>query len=385
MSTKQAATRKFSAQRHCQQQWKFSASDSSSDILKFGSWNVRGWSLDPAQQLRSNTVKALNLDIICVNETFLLEEQELNIPGYKWFGNNRKHIAKRACRGSGGVGILIKRSTLEHFDVAVISDKFEGILWVQLIHRLSKRSIGVCVCYLPPIGSSKGDQSAEFFESLKALIVENYSVEDFVICGDFNARCGELADIAESENHPIPKREAVDKSSNQLGKELISTLKALDLCIVNGRFAKSYDGFTSVSNKGMSVVDYIISPIKSFRALSNFRVLDPYQIAIDNNIALDSSMPDHRILAVDLALNSLSSRKGIKSSNSNGTTNKIKIKAMPEDYLRDPSTVERIEALAVELEHNTHTKSDASHLNKIYQEFCTIIDSQLDTKQIRCS
>ena len=74
---------------------------------------------------------------------------------------------------------------------------------------------------------------------LKSLIVENYSVGDFIICGDFNARCGELEDTAGSERYPIPKRDTVDKITNQLGKELISTLKVLDLCIVNGHFTKS--------------------------------------------------------------------------------------------------------------------------------------------------
>ena len=257
------------------------------------------------------------------------------------------YIAKRACRGSGGVGILIRTSILEDFDVAVISNKFEGILWVQLIHRLDKRSIGICACYLPPIGSSRGDQSAEFFDSLKSLIIENYSVEDSIICGDFNARCGELEDTAGLERYPIPKRDAVDKIINQLGKELISTLKALDLCVVNGRFTKSEDGFTSISNKGMSVVDYIISPIMSFKALNNFRVLDPYQIAVDNNIAVDSSMPDHRILVVDLILNSLPPHRGYNSSNSSGPASKIQFKTMPEDYMLDPNVIDRIETLVI--------------------------------------
>lgn len=68
-------------------------------------------------------------------------------------------------------------------------------------------------------------------------------------------------------------RIAVDKTTNHLGRELISTLRALDMYIVNGRFNNiSDDGFTSISSRGMSVVNYIISPIKSFKALSNFRV-----------------------------------------------------------------------------------------------------------------
>ena len=84
----------------------------------------------------------------------------------------------------------------------------------------------------------------------------------FIICGDLNARCGKLEDSSGSVDQPIPNREIVDGTTNQLGKELISTLRALDLCIANGRFTRADDGFTSISNGGMSVVDYIISPVK---------------------------------------------------------------------------------------------------------------------------
>ena len=40
--------------------------------------------------------------------------------GYKWFGNNRKFIAKRAVRGSGGVGVLIKDTLIHNYQVAEI-------------------------------------------------------------------------------------------------------------------------------------------------------------------------------------------------------------------------------------------------------------------------
>ena len=283
---------------------------------------------------------------MCICETFLLEKQEINVPGYKWFGNNRKRVTKRACRGSGGVGILIGSKVLELFDVAVISEKFEGILWIQLIHKLSKTSIGICACYLPPIGSSRGDQSLEFFDSIKALIIDNYHMEDFIICGDFNARCGNMDETSGMEGGPVPARVAVDMTSNQLGKELIATLKALDLCILNGRFSPSEDGHTSISSRGMSVVDYIITPVKSFNSFHNFKVLDPFQVATEGNIDIDSSMPDHRILAVQLALNRTppyrySYSKGKKS-----------VKRMPENFMLDPGTVDRLEALVDMLESN---------------------------------
>ena len=144
-----------------------------------------------------------------------------------------KVISRRACRGSGGVGILVKNSLLASFDVAVVSEKFDGILWVQLIHKDSKQTIGVCVCYLPPAGSSRGDQSLEFFDTLKALVIENCQVDELLICGDFNARCGDLPDSDPEDN--IQSRLVTDKTINSAGRDLISCMRALDMFLLNGR------------------------------------------------------------------------------------------------------------------------------------------------------
>ena len=61
-----------------------------------------------AQTLRSKIVTALELDVVCLCETFLLDQQQINMHGYTWFGNNRRNLSKRTSRGSGGVGMLIK-------------------------------------------------------------------------------------------------------------------------------------------------------------------------------------------------------------------------------------------------------------------------------------
>ena len=37
--------------------------------------------------LRSNVIKASNLDTVCLCETFLKAEQTIDFPGYTWFGN----------------------------------------------------------------------------------------------------------------------------------------------------------------------------------------------------------------------------------------------------------------------------------------------------------
>lgn len=99
---------------------------------------------------------------------------------------------------------------------------FEGILCVQFIHKVSKSSFTVCVCYLPPIRSLDSH-----------LVIDNYHSGDFQ---DFNARCGGLDDLDNSfePEDSISKGVIIDWTVNNLGKDLVSTLRFLELCILNG-------------------------------------------------------------------------------------------------------------------------------------------------------
>ena len=134
--------------------------------MKIGCWNVRGWGGRTGSNTREHLVTNLNLDILCLCETFLVGKQELQLSNYIWYGNNRKSISRRAVRGSGGVGILVHRSILQHFTVQVLDDSFEDILWVQLMDNNGSCVTCICVCYLPPANSSRGDRSTEFFDCL---------------------------------------------------------------------------------------------------------------------------------------------------------------------------------------------------------------------------
>ena len=66
--------------------------------LSIGAWNVCGWSLDPAHKLWSNVLKALDLDIVCLSESFLQDERSINIEGYSWFGITENPFPKEPSR-----------------------------------------------------------------------------------------------------------------------------------------------------------------------------------------------------------------------------------------------------------------------------------------------
>ena len=130
-------------------------------------------------------------DIICLAETHLQRDESITLEGYTWFGHNRLQIHRNAIRGSGGVGILIKNSIFESYSVAVVNQDYEDI---SLIHNRSLESVGLCVCYLPPSNSSRGDNSLEFFNVLKMLVLKMQMYDAFMLCGDFNARCSNKSD-----------------------------------------------------------------------------------------------------------------------------------------------------------------------------------------------
>ena len=59
--------------------------------------------------IRESIIINSNCDIISINETFLRDNETLDIHNYRWIGRNRTNINPRALRGSGGVGFLIKK------------------------------------------------------------------------------------------------------------------------------------------------------------------------------------------------------------------------------------------------------------------------------------
>ncbi len=58
-------------------------------------------------------------------ETFLRGKSKLNIPNYKWYGQNCKWITKTAKRGSGGIGFLIHERVLQKFVVVELDNDVE--------------------------------------------------------------------------------------------------------------------------------------------------------------------------------------------------------------------------------------------------------------------
>ena len=62
---------------------------------------------------------------------------------------NIKYIHKKATRGSAGVGAFVKKELLHTFDVKIIDEDIEGILWLEFAAKFSKCHLCSCMLLTP--------------------------------------------------------------------------------------------------------------------------------------------------------------------------------------------------------------------------------------------
>ena len=213
--------------------------------------------------------------------------------------HNRRHIHKRAKIGSGGLCVFIRTQLLTHFEVTVLDDSIEDILWVKLLHRESNQCYSICVCYLSHEGSSRIVDPHEYFENLLSQIYIYQTLGQFMICGDFNARCGDEADYIVGVDE-IEPRNVVDYRNNSYGDIFLDLLINSNCAMLNGRLGGIND-FTSVSVKGTAVVDYVFvsyDVLRCYRDMSVRREHELFELAALVGVCdPDHNIPDHSLLS----------------------------------------------------------------------------------------
>ena len=146
--------------------------------------------------IRKSILDALDLDIIRLAETHLRRCKNIEFDGYTWFGNNRKDIHRKAPKGSGGVGVLIRNCVLNQFNVYETNTLNEGIIWVRLKDKETLEILSFCVCYVPPSNSTRNVNVEEFLNVVMSDVYVYQTDSALVlVCGDFNIRVGDEDDL----------------------------------------------------------------------------------------------------------------------------------------------------------------------------------------------
>jgi len=93
-----------------------------------------------------------------ISRTSLKGDEVAGFGGYHWFGHNRSSLSRKAVRGSGGVGILVKEF---HLSKLADSDYIGGRHVGEVSASVEWSCNFVAVCYVPPVGSSRDVDVAE--------------------------------------------------------------------------------------------------------------------------------------------------------------------------------------------------------------------------------
>ena len=154
--------------------------------VKMMCWNVAGW----AREDRNDGVQTVD-----DRDTRLKGDEVAGFDGYHWFAHNHSSLSRKAVRGSGGVGIMVKSSICQNWQIEIVDVTLEDVLWVKFQHQKSGCVAYVAVRYVPPVGSSGDVDVAEHFLLLEEQTQKFQAEGQVALCGDFNARFGGLRDV----------------------------------------------------------------------------------------------------------------------------------------------------------------------------------------------
>ena len=133
----------------------------------------------------------------------------------------------------------------------ILDNKIEDRLWFQLsqksIHQIVLIAV-FAICLL------KDHLVNVILTNFLIICFHSYNYvyqnsEPFMLCGDFNARCGSDADYMEGVDD-IEPRSIVNYCKNSYGDILIDFLINCNCIVINGR-GKGSNDYTSISSKGV--------------------------------------------------------------------------------------------------------------------------------------
>ena len=249
------------------------------DTVSVICWNIRGIGdkLDQSETLNY----LMKNHIIILLETMKSPDYEINIANFTYFNfsTNEKH--PKACRFSGGFGILIKKSILKYVKIQQVH---ECLVWITINSKLfgdSNVDTKIGCVYISPQDSSYNGAKIEAFDMIDEQLSRSIKTHRIIMVGDFNARTGSLKDVIDDREN-IPDRYNMDTRINTYGKRLVETCIGSGVFLINGRYYadKQKGSYTYYNRMGKSIVDYLLMSQLSVNLLRDFKI---GQLSVDSD------------------------------------------------------------------------------------------------------
>lgn len=273
-------------------------------------------------------------DIILLAETHMGYNDSVYINGYHYFQICRP--VSRNNRHYGGIAILTKSYIKNGVKILPITNT--NYHWIQLRKEFFSlhKDIFICTVYYPPSSSRylSDEDNCELFQLIEKDIFAYQKLGDIIICGDFNARCGNENDfVSDDLDDFVPtdtcyvadyskSRHSKDSKVDSRGKDLLDFCIGNNLRILNGRLlGDSLGSFTCFNVHGQSVVDYTIASEELLQHIIIFRVSSFNHLLSDTHCKL--------------------SFKLWASYDVDNTYANERLRAMPQQYLWDKNSADK--------------------------------------------
>ena len=338
----------------------------------------------------------MNGDIICISETHMENnsENQPNLENYTWYGHCRTFRHVRANRTHGGVGIFVRDSIFECYNVSTLDKSYDGILGLLFKNKTTNYMFSVYSCYLPPENSPHGRDSVNFFSHLLSQIYVNSFVDASFTCGDFNSRLGEHQESIDNVDD-IPQRSIIDNTCNKHGEAFNDFLMEAKMVVTNGR-VKGSDAYTSVSGRGKAVVDYIAVAHENYNDCISFDVFPITEFIEQNSleqvVSEHCKVSDHSPLSLKFKTAcSLPLERETHITNESADAyicKKYKYNTMSPEFLRSQTWVSILDYLLDKIEkpHSLQGEIDEFYeemTKEVFREMDTYIDYKVTGKLTR--
>ena len=191
-----------------------------------------------------------------------------------------------------------------------------------------------------------------------------------LLCGDFNVRCGDQQDFIEGVDE-VQHREIIDYRKNGYGDLLIDFLINSNCVMLNGRCLDTHD-YTTVSTKGLAVVDYAIVSQHRLHQCKNIKVVRTQELYRLTELLGHAANPvhnisDHFMLMWDLQLcdNEYTDGDHRGTDIPRLVITKYDVSDVPEQFMCDHDAVHNVNSIFDEFLGERATEN----INNLYSKF----------------
>ena len=307
--------------------------------------------------------------------------------------HNRQFRNINSTRTFGGIAILLKCDLFHDFSITELDKSLDGVFIVKLTEKISKYSVILIACYLPPERSPWGRDASKFFgHILNCIHIYTNECDAIYLCGDLNSRLGNKQDYIKGIDD-IKDRQILDNTYNKHGEAFYEFLLDSKMCVLNGRVNSECNDFTYVSSRGKSVVDYVVVPITIIETCLSFTVTRPVQLLQQLSEASGQQPEllniDHSLLTFVVSLNYdsqqlLRSNVSPCASDPNLILNqdhvplhyytRYKCDKVPENLFNNEISASKILDLIADIENANGTQHS---IDKLYDSLCNMYHDEM--------